>query len=280
MQSASVNAVVSLDGAGHITHFNPAAERTFGYTADEVLGRSFLLFLPERWHTQYRLQIDRLLSDEVAQNAGRTLELTGRRHDGKEFPLELCLVTWRIEPESLYTVIARDITERKRVENDREILLARVEAMARTDELTGLPNRRAWDEELRREIARAARRFYPLCLVLLDIDHFKEFNDTRGHQAGDALLKEAATSWRMLLRVTDFIARYGGDEFLVLLPDCPRDEALAVVERLRGIMPGDQTASAGLTFWSEGLTAEALVERADKVLYEAKRGGRDRVAVG
>jgi diguanylate cyclase (GGDEF)-like protein/PAS domain S-box-containing protein len=280
MHSETVNAVVSLDAAGRITHFNPAAERAFGYTAEEVLGESFLIVLTERWHTPYRLQIDRLLSEEDALTAGRTFELTGRRRDGEEFPLELCLVTWRIDDASLYTVIARDISDRTSVEREREVLLARVEAMARTDELTGLPNRRAWDEELRREIARAARMAYPLCLVLLDVDHFKDFNDTRGHQAGDRFLAEAATNWRMLLRVTDFIARYGGDEFLVLLPDCPRERALAVVERLRAATPCDQTVSAGLTFWHEGLSAEEMVARADEVLYDAKRAGRDRVALG
>jgi diguanylate cyclase (GGDEF)-like protein/PAS domain S-box-containing protein len=280
MQSVTVNAVISLDAAGHITHFNPAAERTFGYTADEVLGESFLFVLPERWHTPYRLQIDRLLSEEESLSAGRTFELTGRRRGGSEFPLELCLVTWRFDESSLYTVIARDIGARKDVEREREVLLARVEAMARTDELTGLANRRAWDEELRREIARAARMAYPLCLVLLDVDRFKDFNDTRGHQAGDALLAEAAANWRMLLRVTDFIARYGGDEFLVLLPDCPRERALRVVERLRAVTPADQTVSAGLTFWQEGLSAEQMVARADEVLYDAKRAGRDCVVVG
>lgn len=280
MQSAAVNAVVSLDAAGHITHFNPAAERTFGYSAEELIGESFLRLLPERWHTIYLLQIDRLFSTEDAATAGRTIELTGRCKDGSEFPLELCLVTWRLDAHGLYTAIVRDIGERKRVEREREVLLQRVEAMARTDELTGLPNRRAWDEELRREIARAGRMGYALCLILLDIDHFKDFNDTRGHQAGDALLAEAAASWRLLLRVTDFIARYGGDEFLVLLPDCTREEALDVVDRLREVTPNGQTLSAGLTFWRSPMTAEQLLARADGVLYEAKRAGRDRVVVG
>lgn len=280
MQSVTVNAVVSLDGAGHITHFNPAAERTFGHAAPDVVGQSFLRLLPERWHGPYRTQLDRLFSDEDAVSAGRTIELTGRRRDGSEFPLELCLVTWRFDAQSLYTVVVRDISQRKAVEAEREILLARVEAMARTDELTGLPNRRAWDEELRREIARASRLDYALCLVLLDIDHFKDFNDSRGHQAGDALLAEAAANWRLLLRVTDFIARYGGDEFLVLLPHCTREQALDVVDRLREATPGAETVSAGMTFWHGGLTAEELLARADVVLYDAKRAGRDRVVVG
>jgi diguanylate cyclase (GGDEF)-like protein/PAS domain S-box-containing protein len=278
VQSVSVNAVVSMDAAGKITYFNPAAERTFGVAADEVVGASFLTLLAERCHTPYRLQIDRLFSDEDAANAGRTLELTGRRHDGNEFPLELCLVTWRLDERSLYTAIARDISQRRSVEAEREALLARVEAMARTDELTGLANRRAWDEELRRELARAERMDYPVCLALLDLDGFKAFNDSRGHPAGDVLLREAATAWRILLRVTDFIARYGGDEFMVLLPDCPRAEALEVVERLRGSVPSEQTCSVGLASWRRGVSAEQLVALADAALYRAKRAGRDRVA--
>jgi diguanylate cyclase (GGDEF)-like protein/PAS domain S-box-containing protein len=280
IQAVSVNAVVSLDGAGHITHFNPAAERTFGYAASELLGQSFLRLLPERFHTPYRLQIDWLISSEQAENAGRTMELQGLRRDGSEFPLELCLVTWRITPDSLYTVIVRDVTDRKGVETDRETLLSRVEAMARTDELTGLPNRRGWDEELRRELSRAARRRYSVALALIDIDRFKDFNDSQGHQAGDALLREAATAWRLLLRVTDFIARYGGDEFLLLLPDCPPEQARAVVERLRAATPAGETCSVGMTFWDGQQTAEQLVARADEALYRAKRAGRDRAIVG
>jgi diguanylate cyclase (GGDEF)-like protein/PAS domain S-box-containing protein len=276
VRAGSVNAVVALDAAGCITHFNPAAERTFGYRADDLLGDSFLRLLPERWHTPYRLQIDRLFSDEDAANAGRTIELSGLRRDGSEFPLELCLVTWRIDERSLYTVLVRDITQLREIEAEREALLARVEAMARTDPLTGLANRRALDEELRRELARAARMDYPVCMALLDLDHFKDFNDGRGHQAGDALLREAATTWRMLLRVTDFIARWGGDEFLVVLPDCPRSEAVAVVERLRAATPLEQTCCAGMAFWHGGMTAEQLIAGADAALYRAKRAGRDR----
>jgi len=275
-----VNAVVALDAAGRVTHFNPSAERTFGYRAEEMLGRSFLELLPERMHTPYRLQIDWLFSNEDAENAGRTIELCGRRQDGSEFPLELCLVTWRADAGSLYTAIVRDITQRKRVEADREMLLGRVEAMARTDELTGLPNRRAWDEELRRELARAARSRRSLCLALLDLDRFKEFNDRHGHLVGDELLVETAAAWRMLVRVTDYIARYGGDEFLVLLPQCTMKEAALVVERLRAARPLGQTCSAGLCQWDEVKAAEQFLAQADAALYEAKRAGRDRVVLG
>src|SRR5947199_7059424 len=140
MDSAAIDAVVSADGSGRITHFNPAAERTFGYTAEEVLGEPLIRLLTERFHEPYRLQIDQLFSSEDAESAGRTIELVGRRQDGSEFPLELCLVTWKAAPGSLYTCVVRDISRRKEVEQQRDQLLSRVEAMARTDELTGVAN--------------------------------------------------------------------------------------------------------------------------------------------
>jgi diguanylate cyclase (GGDEF)-like protein len=149
--------------------------------------------------------------------------------------------------------------------------------MARTDQLTGLPNRRAWDEELRRELARSARSTEAVCVVIIDLDHFKAFNDERGHPAGDALLREAAIAWRVCLRVTDVIARYGGEEFAALLPACPPHEALQIVKRLRAATPEGQTCSAGVAYWDGSESPEDLVGRADAALYEAKRAGRDRV---
>ena len=277
MNGVTINAVVSADPSGRITQFNPAAERTFGYRASEVLGEPFLKLLAEECHEPYRLQLDQLFSSEDTQNAGRTVELIGRRKDGSRFPLELCLVTWRTGEDSLYTGIVRDISETKQLAREREELLGRVEAMARTDELTGLPNRRAWDEELRRELARAARSGESVCVVIIDLDHFKDFNDERGHQAGDTLLREAALAWRVGLRVTDTIARYGGEEFAALLPGCPPSEVLAIVERLRSATPESQTCSAGVAYWDGSESPENLVGRADAALYEAKRAGRDRV---
>jgi diguanylate cyclase (GGDEF)-like protein len=157
--------------------------------------------------------------------------------------------------------------------------LAEVTELARTDALTGLPNRRGLDEELPRELARARRHDSPVCAVMLDFDHFKEFNDAMGHQAGDALLKETAAAWRNALRDTDFVAysvaRYGGEEFVVVLPDCDLDQATAVVERLRAVIPGDRTCSAGVARWNGVESADELLGRADAALYRAKRNGRD-----
>jgi diguanylate cyclase (GGDEF)-like protein len=161
----------------------------------------------------------------------------------------------------------------------RTDLLARLQSTARTDPLTGLPNRRVWDEDLARELARAQRHGGSLCLALLDLDHFKAYNDTYGHQAGDELLALAATAWRPELRTTDTIARYGGEEFAVLLPHSDEAGALSVVERLLAVVPLDQTASAGVAVWDGSEGSEALVARADAALYEAKGAGRARALV-
>jgi diguanylate cyclase (GGDEF)-like protein len=173
--------------------------------------------------------------------------------------------------------VARDITDRKRLEQEHQDLLAQVQAMARTDSTTGLPNRRSWEEEVPKAIARAQRHGYPLAVALADLDHFKLFNDAHGHPAGDALLTEVAASWRRTLRATDFIARYGGEEFGLLMPDCPPEEAESLVARLRAATPQDQTASVGIAHWDGSESAESIVSRADAAMYEAKYAGRDRI---
>jgi diguanylate cyclase (GGDEF)-like protein len=162
---------------------------------------------------------------------------------------------------------------------ERERLEMRLGLMARTDALTGLPNRRAWDEALDRELARAARSGSAVSAALLDLDHFKEFNDLNGHPAGDSHLKEAASLWRERLRSADLIARYGGEEFAVLLTDTDAARARKVIETLRGCVPREETVSAGLAQWDGVESGAELFARADDALYEAKRQGRDRTVV-
>jgi diguanylate cyclase (GGDEF)-like protein len=161
----------------------------------------------------------------------------------------------------------------------RELLAARLERTARTDALTGLPNRRAWDEELEREIVHAARTETPLCVALLDLDFFKQFNDMNGHPAGDSHLKEVAALWRSRLRTADLIARYGGEEFAVLLTATDAFQAQNLIEDLRDSVPLDETVSAGVAQWDRRESGPELFARADAALYRAKRTGRDRTVL-
>lgn len=156
-------------------------------------------------------------------------------------------------------------------------LLDRLESLARTDALTQLPNRRAFEERLALEMSRAQRSGGPLCLAIIDLDRFKRFNDTFGHPQGDALLKEAGHAWGLHLRPADLLARYGGEEFAVLLPDCALHDAQLMLLRLLAATPQSQTFSAGVTLWRRGDDAARMIERADRALYGAKDAGRARI---
>jgi diguanylate cyclase (GGDEF)-like protein len=158
---------------------------------------------------------------------------------------------------------------------ERADMLTRLTDMASTDALTGLPNRRAWETSLQQALAEDKE----IALAMLDFDHFKEFNDSQGHPAGDRLLRETAAAWREELRAGDFVARLGGDEFALLLPDCTAANALEVVERLRLRIPSEQTCSAGIATHVAGSPPEALMAQADTALYQAKTAGRNRTCV-
>jgi diguanylate cyclase (GGDEF)-like protein len=163
-------------------------------------------------------------------------------------------------------------------------LLDEVERLATRDALTSLANRRLFEESLARETARSRRLRTPLSLVVLDVDHFKQVNDTYGHLTGDAVLREVARAIETGIKSFDVAARYGGDEFVVLLPGCGASDAVGVAERVRTqvareVHGAPVTLSAGVaTMPDNAIDSERLVAAADGALYEAKRGGRDRVA--
>ena len=161
----------------------------------------------------------------------------------------------------------------------REDLAVELAAQAVTDPLTGLPNRRRWDDELLRARAVSERSGTPYVVLVLDLDRFKNFNDSFGHPAGDALLQQAAHSFRSALRTDDVIVRLGGEEFGVLLRDCPPEPARLLAERLIVATPLGQTCSIGMAVSSRGESTEAVFSRADIALYAAKQGGRARVCV-
>ena len=153
---------------------------------------------------------------------------------------------------------------------ERERLQRELEHLAHHDPLTGLANRRRFEEELAHEFVRAARQEAPLCVVALDLDNFKEYNDLNGHVAGDRLLKLSASLWSKALRAHDMLARLGGDEFVALLPNCHRAEAERVVQRLCKETPSGRTCSAGIAHWDGHESADELLTRADQAMYATK----------
>ncbi|GAB2686761.1 GGDEF domain-containing protein [Thalassiella azotivora] len=149
--------------------------------------------------------------------------------------------------------------------------------LATTDPLTGLPNRRGWHEQLGRLLARAGRTGDPLVVALADVDHFKAFNDRHGHQAGDRALREVAARLTTSLRGGDLVARWGGEEIAVALPDCDTTFAGLVLDRARRAVPDGCTVSVGFARWDGAESPDELLGRADAALYAAKAAGRDRV---
>jgi diguanylate cyclase (GGDEF)-like protein len=158
-----------------------------------------------------------------------------------------------------------------------EVQAVRLAALARSDALTGAPNRRTWDHELSRACALAREQETPLCVAMIDMDHFKAYNDTHGHQAGDRLLREAVAAWTEQITEAMLLARYGGEEFAVLLPGVTLLEAQARIQSLQAITPYGQTFSAGVSSWDPSTDPASAVANADQALYQAKRTGRDRV---
>jgi diguanylate cyclase (GGDEF)-like protein len=158
-------------------------------------------------------------------------------------------------------------------------LLDQLSQLAHEDGLTGAVNRRGLDERMPVELARARRIGYPLTTVMIDLDHFKRFNDRRGHAAGDGLLRGAVTAWKTHLRPMDMLSRYGGEEFTLVLPACVADQAIELINRLRPLVPDRQTFSAGVATWNGNDPAEELLREADAALLQAKKTGRNRTIV-
>jgi len=166
-----------------------------------------------------------------------------------------------------------------RAHGQRDEVALQLDALERTDALTGVANRRAWDEELPRALLRSHRTQLPLCVVMLDMDHFKKFNDQHGQGAGDRLLSDTSAAIRAELREDDQIARYGGEEFALLLNGCDAAQARSMLQRLSKVIPLQQTFSAGIVQCDGTENARDVVRFAERALQQAKATGRRRAVV-
>lgn len=200
---------------------------------------------------------------------------------GADAVLAVLVVTWRsaVRESDRAVGAIRAIAHEAGVSLQAVRLRAELEASANTDPMTGSLNRRAWDAALRNLVDAARCTGRPLAVALVDLDHFKSYNDEFGHSAGDVLLREFADAARSCLRVGDVFARWGGEEFVLALPDCGPGQVGPILARVRAAVPGGRTCSIGVTTWIVDEPVTGCVARADSALYDAKRGGRDRVSV-
>lgn len=246
--------IITVDDARCIASFNPAAERIFGYAAHDVIGQPA------------RLLLDHLVTGETG----------GHRSDGHVFPVDVSVSDMQSDRQHLRIYSVRDITARKRSE-------AALEHQALHDALTDLPNRVLLHDRLQQAIRAARRDNASVALLIMDLDRFKEVNDTFGHHIGDLLLQQLGERLGSVLRSSDTIARLGGDEFGVLLPNADYDEARQIAQRLLELLEQpfalgglqlEIDASIGMALSPDhGTDADTLLRRADVAMYVAKRDG-------
>jgi diguanylate cyclase (GGDEF)-like protein len=176
-------------------------------------------------------------------------------------------------------IVGLQAQKRLRLEGERERLIAELRATALRDQLTGLPNRRAWHDRFDQELALAERSGRALSVAMLDLDRLKQVNDTHGHEEGDRLIRRCAHAWAGVLRRSDFLARFGGDEFVAVLPDCTRAGAEELAQRMLDAVPFEQTCSIGIAVWDRGEAGYELVHRADQAMYAVKVDGGGSIGV-
>lgn len=279
---ATTDLVATTDVQGRVLYLNTAGRRMLGIPPDDDVSRLHLRDIHSRWAREVIMDLGVRAAARDGVWHGETALVSA---DGQEIPVSEVILAHRSADGRIefFSTVARDISERKRYE--RQIVY-----LAERDPLTDLFNRRRFQEELRRELARARRYGTRGALLFLDLDDFKEVNDSLGHAAGDRLLRNVAGLLRRRLRQTDTLARLGGDEFAILLPhtDGPRAQVVArqILEAVSQHTfrvdrhPVRITLSIGVALYPDhGTTAERLLASADLAMYQAKEDGRNGVFV-
>lgn len=271
MIDSSLDVIITVSEDREITQFNKAAEKVFGYKAADVLGKhAEMLYLKPEEGIDVHASI---------LNTGQYIgEIENISSEGNIFPSFLSASMLRDDKGNCLGImgISRDITEVKRAERA-------LRKAATIDKLTQVFNRHTFEDLIEKEIDRCKRYKSPLSLIMFDLDHFKEVNDTCGHAAGDTVLSATASLVKENIRTSDSIGRWGGEEFMVLLPEEGLGEALAVAEKLRALIEsrvqGSErvTASFGVTEFRDGDTIDSICSRVDKAMYKAKNKGRNKV---
>jgi len=267
-------AMMITDATGTILGINPAFTAVTGYTPEETVGKR-PGFLNSGWHDD---EFYAGLWRAVRETGSWSGEIWNCHRSGRVFPVQetITAITNGEGQPTHYVAILSDITDRKRLETE-------LESLARHDALTSVFNRGRLSDFLDHELARCGREAIPFSLILLDIDNFKRINDTYGHRSGDEVLRGLTRRLEANLRQSDLLGRWGGEEFLILLPNTDQAGAQTTAEKLRAVIetadlgvPDQITISLGVASYRHGDDASTLVDRADQAVYRAKAAGRNR----
>lgn len=277
MVESSADAIIGKALNGSILSWNSAAERLYGYSAAEAVGSPVSMLLPQERIDEAKQLLERAIRGERIEH----YETTHLSKDGRRIGVALSISPVKDRAGLVIGVstIARDITERKRADE-------RIRYLALHDTLTGLPNRNLFRERVTNAIARARRNRHLMAVLFIDLDRFKEINDSLGHIVGDRLLQVAANRLQRCLREGDGVARLGGDEFVVDLPVlASREEAMVIAQKILEVLRApfmiDEfalrvSASIGISLCpTDGVDVEMLMHAADTAMYRAKNDGRD-----
>jgi diguanylate cyclase (GGDEF)-like protein/PAS domain S-box-containing protein len=274
---AAPDGVIWVNQYGNIVLANPAMQALSGHQPDQLVGQNVSIFLPPHLREQHT----QVMRDFFRAPNGRAMgemDLHLYRQDGELQPVDISLGYWEVDGAPHAIAYIRDLTERKQLEET-------LRHQATHDDLTGLPNRWLYHLQLRQALLRAERSGNLVAVLFIDLDHFKTINDTFGHACGDALLVQASQRIKSALRASDILARMGGDEFAVMLPDMGDvDEAVSVAIKILACLedpfelPNQQVysgASIGVAYCpDDGHDSDSLLRYADMAMYQAKQDGR------
>lgn len=281
--NTAYDGIITIDEQQNVKLFNDAAQSMFGYSETEIIGQPLTKLLPAKYQGKHHDYVDGFKRSQVDSRPMQTrAAVQGLRKDGSEFAIEVTISKIRIADNVEFTAVIRDISEKNQ-------LLEELILSSRRDPLTELYNRRYFTELLNAEMIRSKRFERGFSILMLDIDHFKSINDRFGHTCGDAALVAFAKALTNSIREVDISCRWGGEEFLVLLPEIPKEAAMMVAEKIRKnienletIYNGDLiklTVSIGLEYFSaEAIEMSHMINKVDKILYRAKNTGRNKVS--
>jgi diguanylate cyclase (GGDEF)-like protein/PAS domain S-box-containing protein len=279
-----LDGVVTFSEQGLIESFNKAATQIFGYTAAEAIGRTAAMLMPNELATQHDARLLHQENNGSSFVIGQSVETVGQRKDASVFPISLSVSKVERAGELIFVAVIRDITQQRHAKEE-------IQRLAFYDPLTQLPNRRLLQDRLDQALITSTRTAQQGALMFLDLDHFKQLNDTMGHDLGDELLKQVATRLKSCVREGDTVARLGGDEFVILLEGLSpaSHESAAQAETIAGKVlsalgqsyqlrghPFESTPSIGIVlFPGEDDNTEGLLKKADVAMYQAKSAGRN-----